>query len=189
LIEDLTIRLARASLEAHRNRPHACIRLSDDCCTDESLLLQCRLHDGPGAASLHRDDGCTRLFHERAQDAVDRTPRDARHLTPEVLTGGIRIGERLEVVGAAENSQSGLLVLVQSDYQSVVAPARELGNQFIRNNLWMLAVVITVSLSLWYIVVRLFRESHDPARPALQPAAESEPVHGLPTLPSPSKKP
>jgi hypothetical protein len=53
----------------------------------------------------------------------------------------------------------------------------------------MLAVVITVSLSLWYIVVRLFRESHDPARPALQPAAESEPVHGLPTLPSPSKKP
>jgi eukaryotic-like serine/threonine-protein kinase len=90
---------------------------------------------------------------------------------------------------AAANAESGLVVLVQSDYDAVVRPARQLGNQFIRNSLWMLAVVITVSLALWYIVVRLFRESHRPARPAVRPSAVSEPLHGLPTLPAPTKQP
>ena len=38
-------------------------------------------------------------------------------------------------VGAGAYSQSGLLVLVQSDYESVVQPARHLGGQFIKNSL------------------------------------------------------
>src|SRR6185436_12484106 len=37
-------------------------------------------------------------------------------------------------VGAVEKSESGLVVLVQSDYQSVVRPARLLGEQFMRNS-------------------------------------------------------
>jgi hypothetical protein len=92
-------------------------------------------------------------------------------------------------VGAGEHSQSGLLLVVQSDYDAVVRPARQLGNQFIRNSLWMLAVVITVSLALWYIVVRLFRESHRPPRTAVRSSAESEPLNGMPTLPAPTKQP
>jgi hypothetical protein len=92
-------------------------------------------------------------------------------------------------IGAGEHSQSGLLLVVQSDYDAVVRPARQLGNQFIRNSLWMLAVVITVSLALWYIVVRLFRESHRPPRTPVRPSDDSQPLHGLPTLPSPTKQP
>ena len=64
----------------------------------------------------------------------------------------------LPPIGAAKDSESGLVVLVQSDYQSVVRPARQLGEQFIRNSFWMFVVMVTVSLSLWYIVVRMFRE-------------------------------
>jgi hypothetical protein len=70
-------------------------------------------------------------------------------------------------IGAGRHSESGLVVLVQSDYQSVVRPARQLGEQFVKNSFWMFVVMGTVSLSLWYIVVRLFREpraglSHPP---------------------------
>jgi hypothetical protein len=64
----------------------------------------------------------------------------------------------LPPVGAAEHSESGLVVLVQSDYQSVVRPARQLGQQFIRNSFWMFVVMMTAGASLWYIVVRMFRE-------------------------------
>jgi eukaryotic-like serine/threonine-protein kinase len=91
-------------------------------------------------------------------------------------------------VGAGPYSQSGLIVLVQFDDEAVVRPARQLGDQFIRNSLWMLVVVITVSLSLWYIVVRLFRESHGPERqPLTQPAEQT--LHGMPTLAAPTKRP
>ncbi|MCI0358581.1 MAG: protein kinase, partial [Planctomycetaceae bacterium] len=93
----------------------------------------------------------------------------------------------LPPVDAGANSQSGLVVLVQSDYASVVGPARELGNQFIRNSLWMFAVVIVISLSLWYIVVRLFREPHSGPRPKVGPAADSTPLHGMSTLAAPTR--
>jgi serine/threonine protein kinase len=64
----------------------------------------------------------------------------------------------LPPINAGQNSNSGLVVLVQSDYQSVVRPARQLGEQFVRNTFWMFVVMATVSAALWYIVVRLFRE-------------------------------
>jgi hypothetical protein len=90
-------------------------------------------------------------------------------------------------VGAGPYSQSGLIVLVQSDYDAVVRPAQHLGDQFIRNNLWMLAVVIVVSLSLWYIVVRLFREVHTPGRPPPSRSSDNT-LHGLPTIAAPPKR-
>ena len=89
-------------------------------------------------------------------------------------------------VAATENADSGLVVLVQSDYQSVVGPARNLGNQFVRNSLWMLAVVVVVSLSLWYIVVRMFREPRAGLRRSLAAANESTPLHSMTTLQPPA---
>ena len=94
----------------------------------------------------------------------------------------------LPPIDAGEHSQSGLVVLVQSDYDRVVGPARELGNQFIRNSLWMLAVVIAVSLALWYIVVRLFREPRIAARRVAGATADSTPLHGMSTLAAPTRK-
>jgi hypothetical protein len=85
-------------------------------------------------------------------------------------------------IGAAQNSQSGLVVLVQSDYQSVVAPSRQLGQQFMRNSFWMLIVMSAVSVGLWYIVVRTFREQSAALQRPMKPAPESSPVHGLTTI-------
>lgn len=89
----------------------------------------------------------------------------------------------LPPIGAEEHSQSGLVVLVQSDYQSVVRPARQLGQQFIRNSLWMFIVMATVSLSLWYIVVRWFREPRAGLNRPATPIPESTPLHGRTTVP------
>jgi len=85
-------------------------------------------------------------------------------------------------------SNSGLMALVQSDYDGVVGPARELGNQFIRNSLWMLTVVIVISLSLWYIVVRLFREPRSAPRRSIGAAPDSTPLHGMSTLAAPTRR-
>jgi serine/threonine protein kinase len=94
----------------------------------------------------------------------------------------------LPPIGAGENINSGLVVLVQSDYQSAVLPSRQLGAQFVKNSFWMLVVMAAVSLGLWYIVVRTFREpraaSHRPA-PA-QPSAT--PLHGMTTIAASRKR-
>lgn len=88
----------------------------------------------------------------------------------------------LPPVSAGEHSQSGLVVLVQSDYQSVVRPARELGQQFVRNSFWMFVVMVTVSLGLWYVVVRIFREPRAglgrPATPLPDSSAMLGPTSG-----------
>lgn len=88
----------------------------------------------------------------------------------------------LPPIGAAENSKSGLVVLVQSDYQSVVQPSRQLGGQFIKNSLWMLVVMAAVSVGLWYIVVRTFREPRAGLKRHVTPVPESTPLHGMTTI-------
>lgn len=90
----------------------------------------------------------------------------------------------LPPVGAGEHSESGLVVMVQSDYQSVVRPARQLGQQFIRNSFWMFVVMATVSLSLWYIVVRMFRESRAGLNRPPTPVPESTAMYDVTTLPA-----
>jgi hypothetical protein len=92
----------------------------------------------------------------------------------------------LPPVGAGKRSESGLVVLVQSNYQSVVRPAQDLGRQFIRNSFWMLVVMITVSLALWYIVVRMFREPRAGLNRPVTPVPPS-PLHGLTTIPATKK--
>ena len=88
----------------------------------------------------------------------------------------------LPPIGAGADSQSGLVVLVQSDYQSVVQPARQLGGQFVKNSLWMLVVMAAVSLGLWYIVVRTFREPSAGLKRPATPTPESTPLHGMTTI-------
>jgi serine/threonine protein kinase len=88
----------------------------------------------------------------------------------------------LPPIGAGEHSQSGLIVLVQSDYQTAVQPARQLGKKFMRNSFWMLVVMAAVSLGLWYIVVRTFREPRAGLKRRATPTPESTPLHGMTTI-------
>jgi hypothetical protein len=80
------------------------------------------------------------------------------------------------------NADSGIIVLVQSDYQRVVQPSRELGRQFMRNSFAMFVVMVAVSLALWYIVVRLFREPRAGLSRPATPIPESTPIHAMPTI-------
>jgi hypothetical protein len=91
----------------------------------------------------------------------------------------------LPPIGAAETSQSGLVVVVQSDYQRVVEPARQLGRQFVRNSFAMFLVMVAVSLALWYFVVRMFREPRAGLNRPVTPVPESTPVQGLTTIAAP----
>ena len=89
-------------------------------------------------------------------------------------------------LGAGDHSASGLVVLVQSDYEAVVQPARELGRQFIRNSFGMVAVMVTISLSLWYVAVRWLHEAHASRRRrvAAPPATSPEVASTLPAASS-----
>jgi hypothetical protein len=89
-------------------------------------------------------------------------------------------------LGAGDHSASGLVVLVQSDYEAVVQPARELGRQFIRNSFGLVAVMVTISLSLWYVAVRWLHEAHAGRRRqvAAPPATSPEVASTLPAASS-----
>jgi len=124
---------------------------------------------------------------ERRQEAAYRDPlanyRGDPTLTKNYDRRWLAAAAPVALPGMPEAAaRSGLIVLVQSDYQSVVQPARQLGQQFIRNTFWMLAVMLTVSLSLWYIVVRTFREPRAGLNRPATPVPESTPVHGQTTL-------
>lgn len=61
-------------------------------------------------------------------------------------------------IGASKDCDSGLVVLVQSDYDTVVAPTRELGQQFVKSGYWMFAVIATGAFSMLYIVTGTLRD-------------------------------
>ena len=88
----------------------------------------------------------------------------------------------LPPIGTGENIDSGLVVLVQSDYESVVRPSRQLGGQFVKNSFWMLVVMAAVSLGLWYIVVRTFREPRAALPRGAASTPTSTPLHGMTTI-------
>lgn len=82
----------------------------------------------------------------------------------------------------AEDKSSGLVVVVQSDYDSVVQPARLLGSQFVWNSFWMLTIMLTVSVTLWYVVVRMFREPSAGLHRPATPVPQSTPIGSLTTI-------
>lgn len=94
----------------------------------------------------------------------------------------------LPPIGAAETSQSGLVVVVQSDYQRVVDPARQLGRQFVRNSFAMFLVMVAVSLALWYFVVRMFREARAGLNRPATPVPESTPLYRPMQMPAQRKE-
>jgi len=89
---------------------------------------------------------------------------------------------------AGEKSESGLVVIVQSELGAAAKPAKELGYTLLRISGWMLIVLATVGLALWYVVVRTFREPTAKLKRAATPVPGSTPLNGLTTLPAPVKR-
>jgi hypothetical protein len=63
-----------------------------------------------------------------------------------------------------------------------------LGQQFVRNTFWMFVVMLTVSLTLWYIAVRMFREPRAGLNRPATPVPPSTPAHDLPTVTMPRRE-
>ena len=79
-----------------------------------------------------------------------------------------------------KTEDTGLDVLVQSKYDEVIRPVRQLSERLLRNIVLMLAVVIIAGVGMWALALRVFR---DPDRP--RPMAEGReptPVHKMATL-------
>lgn len=89
--------------------------------------------------------------------------------------------------GVAYNSKTedtGLDVLVQSRYEDVIRPVRQLSERLLRNIVLMLSVVIITGIGVWALAVRVFR---DPKRPrlALLETDAPTPLHSMATLDAP----
>ncbi|MFN0021491.1 MAG: protein kinase domain-containing protein [Pirellulaceae bacterium] len=83
-----------------------------------------------------------------------------------------------------DTEDTGLDVLVQSEYDKVIAPVRELSARLLRNIVLMLAVVVLAGIGVWALALRVFR---DPKRPplALPDGNEPTPLHRMATIEAP----
>jgi eukaryotic-like serine/threonine-protein kinase len=78
---------------------------------------------------------------------------------------------------------SGLVVLVQEDYLAVISPVRQLGQRLVREGLLALAVVVLVTVLLWYLVLRIVREPPRTPRPIPSVVTRvSTPIHAETTI-------
>ncbi len=97
-------------------------------------------------------------------------------------------GKSPNAVGSVPKEDTGLIVLALEDRNSVVAPAYSLGNRLLRLGFWALIVMITVSLALWYLVVRTFRETQRRVARAAQSFSTSASLHSMKTLTAPNTR-
>jgi eukaryotic-like serine/threonine-protein kinase len=86
-----------------------------------------------------------------------------------------------------ESEDTGLDVLVQSDYEDVIQPVRQLSQRLLRNIALMLAVVVIAGIGVWALALRVFRAPLPP-RAAVANGLEPTPLHNMATLPAPPEK-
>lgn len=82
----------------------------------------------------------------------------------------------------ATQANSGLVVLMQEDYRSVIGPVQELGNRLLREGLVALVSVVVLTVGLWWFVIRLFRERRTNIRVGTSNSTQSTPVQDVQTL-------
>ena len=88
------------------------------------------------------------------------------------------------VPGVAYNSKTedtGLDVLVQSRYDKVIDPVRQLSERLLRNIVLMLAVVVVAGIGVWALALRVFRDPSN-LRPVMADGREQTPLHKMATL-------
>lgn len=82
----------------------------------------------------------------------------------------------------ASQKDTGLMVLMQEDYRRVISPVQQLGRRLVQEGLTALAVVVVLSIGLWWFVIRLFREPRPTIRVPTPSSTQSTPLHDVPTL-------
>ena len=82
---------------------------------------------------------------------------------------------------------TGLVVLVQEDYDSAREPVRRLGGGVLQNGLWALSLALGGVLYLWYLATRVLRDPNEAMRRAGGVAVSPSSLHSMETLELPEK--
>jgi serine/threonine protein kinase len=82
----------------------------------------------------------------------------------------------------ASQADSGLVVLMQEDYRSVIEPVQQLGNRLLREAFIALLSIVVLTVGLWWFVIRLFREPRPTIRTGTSNSTQSTPVQDVQTL-------
>ena len=83
--------------------------------------------------------------------------------------------------------ETGLIVLVQENYDSAAAPVRKLGAGVFRNGLLALLLLVAGVLYLWYLVSRALRDPNEAMRRKGGSAVLPSSLHSMETLEIPEK--
>jgi len=85
--------------------------------------------------------------------------------------------------GNGHNIDTGLIVLVQEDYDAAIEPIHKLGERLVREGVIALTIVIVVIFSLWFFVVRILgRDRAASTRAAGQSERATPSPHSMPTI-------
>ncbi len=82
---------------------------------------------------------------------------------------------------------TGLIVLVQENYDIAEAPVRTLGGGVLRNGLFAMLLLLAVVLYLWYLATRALRDPNEAMRRAGGISVQPSSLHSMETLELPEK--
>lgn len=150
-------------------------------------------HDGELQTSKLPD------FSEYRWDVLDQLPKPGE--IPEAVSlytdpladseqGAEYKGKRWLVAQAPveiSTLETGLIVLVQENYDSAAAPVRKLGAGVFRNGLLALLLLVAGVLYLWYLVSRALRDPNEAMRRKGGSAVLPSSLHSMETLEIPEK--
>ncbi len=142
----------------------------DDLVARHSLLYRDPLGDDEAGAAYAKDWIVAQapVFQSHDHAVSDGRNSDGRHES-----------------GKHQHVDSGLVVLVQEDYEAAIAPVHRLSERLIREGVSALLVFLAVVVALWYFVQRMFIGSRSATkRAALGPHATTS-LHKQETLETP----
>lgn len=128
-------------------------------------------------AALSRENGNAVRFYV---DTLSRTPEGASYRKNWIAA---KAPVRLNV--QREKVDSGLVVLVQEDYEPAFEPVRQLGKRLIREGAFAFGGVICVVFVLWYFVVRMLSEPRLERLRAAVAGNDPTPLHQMETIAAP----
>jgi hypothetical protein len=94
---------------------------------------------------------------------------------------------RLSATGSASALDTGLVVLVQEDYDLAAEPVEKLGRDVLHYGLLALLMILIVGVFLWYLVTRALRDPNEALRRSGVPTTRPSSLQSMETLELPRK--
>ena len=154
---------------------------------DDISRLRVPLDDLPTADDLVEDDANGAVIEEVAlyHDPLATLPAGGSYKGNWIAA---RRQVRLWSLGSADNAlDTGLVVLVQENYDAAALPVRTLGGAVLQRAIVAFLLLLAVGVVLWYLVLRAQSDPNEALRRAGGTVRESSPLHNIETLELPNK--